>query len=95
LKDLRYKKAVHEHKRKQIGHTDSEHKWNTYLDKFHQRHDNAAAKRKTNDHNIFEVKHNFERSLKDKMTQALLNKDRLLSLKNKPKTRDYGDLSES
>lgn len=38
LKDLKYKKAEHEHKRKNMIQTLEELKWEQYMDKFHTKH---------------------------------------------------------
>lgn len=49
LYDQRYKKAEHEFKRKQVGKTEQQYKWNEYITKFHEHHDQAKDKKRALD----------------------------------------------
>lgn len=91
LYNQRYKKAEHEFKRKQVGKTEQQYKWNEYITKFHEHHDVAKDKKRALDQTFNEKNGKFNKELNQKLKLANIKKMDFLHQMSLSKMRNRND----
>lgn len=94
LKALKVKAAEHQQKYLNIKKNNNRFTEGWWLE-FKLRHANVPTKRKAKENETIESKNKFEKMIFTKQGRAESNKEKILSMRSKPKNRDYDEDSDA